>query len=96
MKAKKTFAKAACAMLATAEPQPFASIRVQAQCMATGQAAGVAAAMAAKQATRPTSGRDKRVPPVADENLSCPKFALAFRGGIWYHIGVLGWEALKW
>ena len=33
--------------LVAAEPEPFASIRVQAQCMATGQAAGVAAATAA-------------------------------------------------
>ncbi len=33
--------------LVAAEPKPFASIRVQAQCMATGQAAGVAAATAA-------------------------------------------------
>ena len=32
--------------LVAAEPAAFASIRVQAQCMATGQAAGVAAAMA--------------------------------------------------
>ena len=34
--------------LVAAEPDPFASIRVQAQCMATGQAAGVAAAAAAR------------------------------------------------
>jgi hypothetical protein len=33
--------------LVAAEPGPFASIRVQAQCMATGQAAGTAAAEAA-------------------------------------------------
>ena len=35
--------------LVAAEPEVFASIRVQAQCMATGQAAGVAAAEAAKR-----------------------------------------------
>ena len=35
--------------LVSAEPGPFASIRVQAQCMATGQAAGAAAAIAAKR-----------------------------------------------
>ena len=35
--------------LVAAEPEVFASIRVQAQCMATGQAAGVAAADAAKR-----------------------------------------------
>ena len=35
--------------LIAAEPEAFASIRVQAQCMATGQAAGVAAADAAKR-----------------------------------------------
>ena len=35
--------------LASAEPAAFASIRVQAQCMATGQAAGTAAAIAAKR-----------------------------------------------
>ncbi|MBQ6246116.1 MAG: FAD-dependent oxidoreductase [Kiritimatiellae bacterium] len=34
--------------LIAAEPDPFASIRVQAQCMATGQAAGAAAAAAAR------------------------------------------------
>ena len=34
--------------LVAAEPEPFASIRVQAQCMATGQAAGAAAAAAAR------------------------------------------------
>ncbi len=34
--------------LVAAEPDPFASIRVQAQCMATGQAAGAAAAAAAR------------------------------------------------
>ena len=35
--------------LAAAEPAAFASIRVQAQCMATGQAAGTAAAVAAQR-----------------------------------------------
>jgi hypothetical protein len=35
--------------LAAAEPPAFASIRVQAQCMATGQAAGTAAALAARR-----------------------------------------------
>ena len=35
--------------LVAAEPAVFASIRVQAQCMATGQAAGVAAAEAARR-----------------------------------------------
>ena len=34
--------------LVAAEPAAFASIRVQAQCMATGQAAGTAAAAAAR------------------------------------------------
>ncbi len=37
--------------LVAAEPEAFASIRVQAQCMATGQAAGVAAATAALTGT---------------------------------------------
>jgi hypothetical protein len=37
--------------LIAAEPAAFASIRVQAQCMATGEAAGVTAAMAAKSGT---------------------------------------------
>ena len=37
--------------LVAAEPEVFASIRVQAQCMATGQAAGVAAAEAALNGT---------------------------------------------
>lgn len=39
--------------LVAAEPSAFASIRVQAQCMATGQAAGTAAAMAAKAGVAP-------------------------------------------
>ena len=39
--------------LVAAEPSAFASIRVQAQCMATGQAAGTAAAMAAKTGVAP-------------------------------------------
>ena len=39
--------------LIAAEPAAFASIRVQAQCMATGQAAGTAAAMAVKSSLPP-------------------------------------------
>ena len=39
--------------LIAAEPAAFASIRVQAQCMATGQAAGTAAAMALKSSLPP-------------------------------------------
>ncbi|MBQ6338174.1 MAG: FAD-dependent oxidoreductase [Kiritimatiellae bacterium] len=39
--------------LVAAEPAAFASIRVQAQCMATGQAAGTAAAMSAKAGRAP-------------------------------------------
>ena len=37
--------------LIAAEPAAFASIRVQAQCMATGQAAGIAAALASASGT---------------------------------------------
>ena len=39
--------------LVAAEPAAFASIRVQAQCMATGQAAGTAASMSAKAGCSP-------------------------------------------
>ena len=39
--------------LVAAEPAAFASIRVQAQCMASGQAAGTAAAMSVKTGTAP-------------------------------------------
>ena len=45
--------------LVAAEPAAFASIRVQAQCMATGQAAGTAAAVAARRGV-PVQKLDRR------------------------------------